>query len=158
MRSYLPIAILLACFSHKNIICLYKPSSRTTHQVKRNNVIRLDSREFYIQDDIPKKVSPKRQVHPPAVPPPPPLYRQESTIGFSGTDYRSAQLRGGGGGRESTEEPIRPSRPSMEAQELDAQVRGMERLAGRRCCSRPEGQQRPAWFLWLFGRCLGERR
>lgn len=158
MSTYLPLVILLVGFSPKITGGSYKPSSHTTHQAKRNQVIRLDSREFYIQDDIPKRVSSKRQVHPPAVPPPIPMYRQESTVGFNGTDYRSAKLRGGGGGRPSQEEPIRMGRPSIEAQNIDAHGRGMERLEGRRCCSRPEGEERPAWFLWLFGRCLGERR
>lgn len=159
MRTYSPLVILLVGFSPKVIVGSYTPSSRTTHQVKRNNVIRLDSREFYIQDDIPKRVSSKRQVHPPAGPPPIPMYRQESTVGFNGEDQRSIELRGGGKKRRRPSEPVLTVRRSVEAQQLDAQARGMERLEGRsRCCTRDEGQRRPRWFLWLFGRCLGERR
>jgi hypothetical protein len=175
MHTFVPLTVLLvvvSAFGSEK----YKPSSRTTHHTKRNNrLIREDSREVVVQDDIPKKVSPRRKVHPPAqIPPfqrnptlipglrPPPMYRQESTVGLSGEDWRSVNypvvLHGGGGGASFPQEA--PQGLPLEAQNIDINVRGMQRLEGRRgreCCDRPEGQRWPNWITCFFACCAGRR-
>lgn len=165
MHTFLPLILLLvapSAFGAEK----YKPSSRTTHHTKRNNrLVREDSREAVIQDDIPKKVSPRRQVHPPALrrePTPIPMYRQESTVGLEGVDwrasnYRPVQLVGGGGGMGYA--PGIPAEPAQ-VQNIDIGIRGMQRLEGKRgreCCDRPEGQRWPNWVACFFACCGGRR-
>lgn len=168
MLTFLPITLLLMSFGVAGCQKEYRKSSRTSHsQVGR--IVRIDSREYYIPDDQPTRPSPNRKVHPSApqrsstpFPTPPPMYRQESTVGFSGDDWRARNtgviLQGGGGG--TPDQAPRSATPASDAQNIDIQVRGMARLEGRpgrECCDRPEGQRFPNWLACFFACCAGRR-
>lgn len=170
MTKLLLLSLLLAGSPAGASQKMYKKSSHATHQTKRNDRIKQqDSREHVVQDDIPKHISKNRKVHPPAEIPPfrreptpipslqlPPMYRQESTVGFTGEDWRA---RGGGGGVILPQEQHQDA-PVSDAQNIDIHIRGMQRLEGKRnreCCDRPEGQRLPNWLACFFVCCAGRK-
>ncbi len=153
MATFTPLILLLGINCLEGSQASYRPSSRTSKSQKRHKVVRMDSREYYIADDMPPHVSPNRKVHPPAkrTPTPIPMYRQESTVGLHGEDWRAinpqvVMVHGGGG--------------ENKAQNIDLEVRGTARIEGRpsrECCDRPEGQRWPNWIACFFACCGGRR-
>ena len=154
MLTYLTLTLVIGTFGVEGSQKEYRKSSHVTHSQVRK-IEREDSRFNYIPDDNPIRRSKSRRPYAPELtrkltpiplPSAPPMYRQESTMGLDGTEWRArVQVRGGGG-----EAPV---------QDLDAQVRGMERLEGkhRECCNRSEGQRWPNWLMCFFACCAGRK-
>lgn len=161
MTTFICLYLLIATCGLSSAQKQYQQSSRVTHsQVGKQ--VREDSRVYYIPDDQPKRPSKNRKVHPPAlkreptpIPSAPPMYRQESTVGFSGEDWRARHtpvvIHGGGG-----DYSLEPA----QVQNIDVGIRGIARIEGKRgreCCDRPEGQRWPNWVACFFACCGGRR-